>query len=229
MTLHDLALKWLSEKVKGQITHYDWSSKPSNFGGRTPDVITNEELHEVQVVPMIKKVKSYANVKNYRKYLWVVFDVNPYLAFDEVRVICYDQHGGFENVNVSGLEEHVDTYYSETMKKAREKFTMLEANLAQQKQKMLQVLNEARKLEKEIHSIEQRTAELVAYKDRLLKQQEDLQEQIKKLQNLPYVYVEYPEGKSLVSIKISPRKTKELLTVLENLTEEITSFVEGSK
>ncbi len=209
MSVHDLALAYVASKVGGKVTHSQYDlRKGSAFGGKIPDIVVDEnDVHEVEVVKILKKVKGYKAVKG-RKTLWIVFDVNPFVTFDIVKTLCFDHDSGrIKPIEIDGLEKQIDAIYRKKLEKLEEAVSKVESVNKGLERKMLLLLNEKRSLESEIETLR---GELARLKERRV----ELMREIEMTKNLLNLYVEFREGNSLVSVKLPAEKALQLLSAI---------------
>ena len=89
MSLHERAIKWVASKTNGKITHSYGSQTLYSYKGRIPDVVEPEKtIHEVETIHKMNadRIRKYSDV-GLHKVLWIVFDINPLIGFNEVKVI----------------------------------------------------------------------------------------------------------------------------------------------
>jgi hypothetical protein len=88
-SLHAQAIDWIAKRINGLNNHCQQHIKVDTF---VPDVVVNDELHEVETVNTKKKLKTIRN----KKTLWVV--VPMYEVYDTIRVIGQTEQGGFATI-----------------------------------------------------------------------------------------------------------------------------------
>jgi hypothetical protein len=103
-TLHDRAMAWVAEKVKGRVNHTSPPRLAKAFlGNHYPDVVVRnplayrgrEEYHEVEVVSIPhSRLREYTNAKHNglmlntgKRKLWLVLPRGSREAFDSISVI----------------------------------------------------------------------------------------------------------------------------------------------
>jgi len=203
MSIHDLALEWVASKTGGEITHHRselWAK--GTFGGKIPDVVVdNNDIHEIEVFKILKKVEGYEAIKG-KKTLWIVLDVNPYIAFDVVKTLCYDHNKGFKHIEIDGIENQIEAIHHERIVEMRQKFVKLQETVSKLKKenealkhKILELLNEKRSLESQIKTLKRTLTSLK-------EERANLKKEIEKVKNSLNFYIDFQEGNSLISLKL---------------------------
>lgn len=165
--IHDDAIEWLSEKEGLQINHWGAAEKTFRISGKIPDLVGSKgEIHEVETVGLKKsKIESYTKL-NCPRNLWLVFEANPLMAFDHLRLLFKDTEGFQEIIKPAKL---IRKKVSDALSQIEE----VNKNLLQLLDKQRSVKQNIGELEKKKQSIEVQIESLVRDKQFYVEQKID--------------------------------------------------------
>ena len=196
----------MASEVNGKILHYGDNFKNRHdlpYSGKIPDIVKDDEIHEVEVIHLVKKVTGYSKIPN-RKKLWLIFDVNPFLTFSEIETLYYDGIGFTESPlakdalkNALSNEELLELQknYKEKQDNLRMQKVELDAQILKRLNKEKEVNNQIEHLKDELNKIRKEKRILTALIEKSEKSE---------------IYGSYHRGNSLVSIKLNPYQVKQL-------------------
>lgn len=197
-SVHDLALRFVARQTGGRITHFMTELRNnSQFAGRVPDVITDDCIHEVEVLKIKHKIRGYAAILDKRKKLWVVFDGNPFLTFDEIRFLCH-QNGKIYELKAETIPIALDIE-NKTIQEIREKFARMMGKFRKTK---LEYLSKKKSLEREISRLKKEINSLTKLKSKL--------ESVIKDSRID-AYIDFRNGNNLVSIKVDTEMAQRII------------------
>ncbi len=196
--MHDLALEFVARQTGGRVTHHMVELRNSSqFAGRVPDVITDDCIHEVEVLKIKQKIRGYATISDKRKKLWVVFDGNPFLTFDEVRFLCH--HGGkIYELKAENPPMELDTE-NKALQEAKEKFARM---MKEYRKIRLEYLSKKRSLEREISRLKREIDSLTKFKSKLESAIKD---------SKINAYIDFKDGSNLVSIRVDTEMAQRII------------------
>jgi DNA repair exonuclease SbcCD ATPase subunit len=212
MSVHELALQWVAQQVNGKILHAEYQlRRMDEFNGRIPDIVADSEVHEVEIFNIKKKVESYLKL-NKRKTLWVIFETNPFVAFDKINLIMFTgqdfsplnaQHEGIRTLEVI-YDQKLESLRNRIGDKAK---TLKTLNKTLQGD-LLKLLNEKQELTNSIEKLKKAI-------QKLRSEQQTLDQELRQVRTRTGIYLEYkPKQRTIVSIRITPNQFRQIQPLL---------------